>query len=332
MKIASKASKPTKLLLITLAVGFIGYIAWYASSVRQQTNDLLRVSSSKQVQFKPIKVVAVGDIACDPDDIYRAGANPQYCQDKQTHALLADIKPDVVLALGDLQYIDGALQKFQISYGQSWGAEKAITYPVPGNHEYGTTDATGYFEYFKDRLKSNTKQGYYTVNVGKWQLIALNSNCQYVNGCGQGSEQLGWLHQTLQSDQKACTLAFWHHPHFTSGTYSEDESAQNLSRDFWQELVKFRADVILNGHDHLYERFGPQNSEGIASDNGPRQFTVGTGGKSLYKHKAQIANSQKIIDDQFGILILDLYGRAYKWKFQTISGAILDSGYQACSI
>lgn len=280
------------------------------------------------------KVVALGDIACDLNDPNYLGSDEQYCQSAKTHALVTDIKPDAVLALGDLQYDKGEINHFLGSYDKDWGKEKTITYPAPGNHEYATPNAKGYFEYFNGTdttgRAGETGKGYYSFKLGEWDVIALNSNCSRVGGCDKDSAQLKWLEQEFNASSKSCTLAFWHHPRFTSGKYFKNVAENNLGAEFWNTLATHKADVILNGHDHLYERFAPQSAAGIASSSGIRQFTVGTGGKVLYQQKGEEANSEKIIDDSFGVLELELFAQAYKWRFISVDGQVQDSGYQAC--
>lgn len=280
------------------------------------------------------KIVAVGDIACSLDDPNFLGEDNKYCQSAKTHALVAGINPDAILVLGDLQYNKGELSHFLGSYNNDWGKEKAITYPTPGNHEYETLKAAGYFEYFNGSNSNGRAgeigKGYYSFNLGDWHIVALNSNCQSVGGCDKNSAQTDWLRQDLDTATKACTLAFWHHPLFTSGKYL-NSATENRGIEFWEVLAAHKADVILNGHDHLYERFAPQTPKGVATNDGIRQFTAGTGGKILYQQKGEKANSEKIIDDSFGVLELELLTQAYKWRFISVDGQVQDSGQQNCT-
>lgn len=304
------------------------------SSTKKATSSLNQSLESDSPDSRPKKVVAVGDIACDPSDKNFSGGSKSYCQASATYGLVKKLKPDAILALGDLQYEDGSLDKFMQSYDKNWGQIKHSIYPVAGNHEYLTSGAEGYFNYFNEGQSSGRAgevgKGYYSADIGIWHIIALNSNCAEVGGCGENSPQLNWLEQDLSSSKHACILAFWHHPHFSSGRYALDKKTIDRSTPFWEALLRHKADVILNSHDHLYERFAPQTSDGKPSSSGVRQFTVGTGGKVLYKQLLKQFNSERLIDDQFGVLSMRLSPNAYEWNFVGIDGKILDSGHQQC--
>ncbi len=326
----------TESLLILITLGIIGFVGWFVWNSNDTYDNRLDDVGSIAFDAQAKKLVAVGDIVCDPHDPHLLIKNLGYCQDSNTYKLTAKINPNAILALGDLQYDDGALDKFISRYDKTWGKLKSITYPAPGNHEYGTNAASGYFGYFNN-TKANgpageTGKGYYSFDLGGWHFISLNSNCAFVGGCGEGSPQLEWLKADLQKNKLSCTAAFWHHPHFTSGNYADDEAAQNLSTNFWTVLAGNKADVILNGHDHIYERFSLLSPSGDKSENGIRQFTVGTGGKALYKKKAAITGSEIAIDDKFGVLVMELYQKAYRWQFISLDGKVLDSGYQQCVV
>ena len=273
-------------------------------------------------------VVAAGDIACDPTSAsYHAGlGDPTHCQMKATSDLVVGIHPNAVLVLGDNQYEAGNLQKYQQSYGPTWGRLKDITYPIPGNHEYETTNATGYFTYFGAAAGDPTR-GYYSFDIGTWHVVALNSQCNQIGGCGVGSPEEQWLKADLASHPAMCTLAVWHKPEFDSGYYP---STTFLA--FWNDLYKAGADVILNGHSHLYERFAPQSPSGaLDSANGIRQFTVGTGGEDQSSINAIKPNSQARNTTDFGVLKLTLHTSSYDWQFVPIAGkTYTDSGSAGC--
>ena len=231
-----------------------------------------------------------------------------------------------VLVLGDVQYEDGALAKYLQSYDPSWGRLKNITRPAVGNHEYLTAGAAGYYSYFGAAAGSPTK-GYYSYDVGAWHIIALNSNCSQVGGCGAGSTQEQWLKADLAAHPNACTLAYWHHPRFSSGQHGS-----NTSYDaFWRALYAAGADIVLNGHDHDYERFALQNPSGAADPNGIQQFVVGTGGKNHYTITSVKPNSVVRNTDTYGFLRLTLHSTSYDWQFVPEPGkTFTDSGTLNC--
>ena len=273
-------------------------------------------------------VAAAGDIACDPTSgSYNGGlGTASECRQLATSDLLVGHNDAAVLLLGDNQYEDGALAKYQQSYDASWGRVKATTRPAPGNHEYGTAGAAGYYDYFGSAAGDRAK-GYYSFDVGTWHLIALNSNCSAVGGCGAGSAQEQWLRADLSAHPAACTLAFWHHPRFSSGQHRSDTATAAL----WQALYDANADVVLNGHDHDYERFAPQNPSGTAdSTRGIREFVVGSGGRSHYVVGTPQPNSEVRDSTSFGVLRLTLHSTGYDWVFQPAVGTFTDSGTGAC--
>lgn len=277
-------------------------------------------------QSDPV-IAAAGDIACDPADRGFSGRFSFVCQMKATSDLLVTITPVAVLALGDLQYEDGALRKFQLSYQPTWGRVKAITYPAPGNHEYGTPNAQGYFAYFGDAA-GDPGRGYYSFDIGGWHIVALNSNCGEVGGCGPGSLQERWLRADLAAHPARCTLAYWHHPRFSSGYHGTNAAYVA----FWRALYEADAEIVLGGHDHDYERFAPQDPTGKPDPGrGIREFVVGTGGRSLYGLRRPEDNSVIFSADAFGVLVLTLHPTSYDWKFIPVPGAVFtDSGHGNC--
>ena len=209
-------------------------------------------------------IAAAGDIACDPTNSSFNGGNgsSSSCRQKYTSDLLVNAGLAAVLPLGDNQYYCGGYQAFLQSYDLSWGRVKSITRPVVGNHEYltsGGTDCTsanagaaGYFNYFGSAA-GNPGQGYYSYDIGTWHLIALNSNCGDAGGCSSSTPQGQWLAADLAAHPNFCTLAYWHIPLFSSGG-----RASSNTKSIWQTLYNNNVDVVLNGHDHIYERFAPQ--------------------------------------------------------------------------
>ena len=280
------------------------------------------------VALRPV-IAAAGDIACDPaSGSYNGGSGTAAsCHMKATSDLLVGSGLSKVLTLGDNQYEKGELAKFKQSYDPSWGRVKAMTRPSVGNHEYGTARASGYFDYFGASAGDRSK-GYYSFDVGAWHLIALNSNCSAVGGCGAGSAQAKWLKADLARNPAVCTLAYWHHPRFSSGQHGNNTSVST----FWQLLYAAGADVVLAGHDHDYERFAPQTPAGAADPaNGIREFVVGTGGKNHYGFSAVRPNSQVRNSTVYGVLKLTLHPAGYDWRFVPEPGkTFTDSGTGTC--
>jgi hypothetical protein len=280
-------------------------------------------------------IAAAGDIACDPSDPgYNGGrGTSDRCQQRATSNLVVGTGLSGVLTLGDEQYDDATLGKFQQVYDGSWGRANALNRPAIGNHEYLTSGAAGYFDYFNGSGNQNgvagpRDKGYYSFNLGTWHVIELNSNCTKV-ACGSGSTQERWLQSDLASNPTNCTLAFWHHPRWSSGLAGNNANMGSLVTD----LYRAGADVILAGHDHLYERFGPQTpSAGADSKNGIREFIVGTGGSNHTSIATVAANSEVRNTTTFGVLELTLHPTSYDWEFvpDTGSGSFTDSGSTPC--
>jgi hypothetical protein len=270
-------------------------------------------------------IAAAGDIACSPHDLSFNGGSGSgdRCRMAATAGLLAGA--DAVLPLGDEQYETGALSDFRASYDPTWGAFLPVMYPTVGNHEYLTPGASGYYDYF-GALAGDPSKGYYAYDLGAWHLISLNSECQVVS-CSTDSAQYQWLKAELSSHTNACTLAYWHRPLFSSGS---ENGGDLRSRPFWKLLYQYGGDVVLNGHDHDYERFAPQDPLGLADANGIREFVVGTGGKSLNPLNAPEPNSRVSSASSFGVLRLTLHETSYDWAFTPATGAFTDSGTASC--
>jgi hypothetical protein len=257
-------------------------------------------------------LVGAGDIGdCSSED------------DEATAALLDGI-PGTVFTTGDNTYPDGTDSDFMNCYEPSWGRHKARTYPSAGNHDYNTEGATGYYNYFGP-VAGEPDKGYYSYDLGSWHIIVLNSNIQV----SAGSEQEQWLRADLAAHPVACTLAYWHHPRFSSG---DIHGSNSRMQPLWQALYEHGADVVLAGHEHNYERFAPQDPQGVADPvRGIRQFVIGSGGRSHYPITNPIANSEVRNTDTYGVLKLTLHPESYSWEFVPEAGKIFaDSGTAPC--
>ncbi len=266
------------------------------------------------------RLAVVGDIAC-------ASPNPigDRCHQRATYAVAAKMKPDRVLVIGDTQYPDSALALYKKSYAKSWGKLKPITFPVPGNHEYKTRSAAGYFDYF-GAAAGKRGRGWHATTIGGWRVIGLNSNCDQIGGCEAGSAQAKWLANDLGRHAKFCTLAIWHYPRFSSGPHHNHPKLAH----FWSQLNAASAEVVFAGHDHSYERLKAMTSDGKESSSGMPSFVVGTGG--VRRYESVTPSSRSLANDRgYGVLQLDLFARGYSWKFVLTDGKVADRGSAACS-
>ena len=251
-------------------------------------------------------------------------------------ALTADVLQTIagtIFTTGDNAYPNGSTTDYNTCYGPSWGrtALKDRTRPSPGNHEYQTAGAAGYFAYFGSAAGTQG-QGYYSYNLGEWHIIVLNSNsnCSTIS-CAAGSAQETWLRADLAAHRNyACTLAYWHHPRFNSGAQHGNNT--NVT-PLWNALYDYNADVILNGHEHVYERFAPQTPNGTLDNaRGIRQFTIGSGGNGHYDFKATAEpNSEARNNTAYGVLKLTLRTGGYDWQFVPAAGSSYsDTGSGTC--
>ncbi|SHF82753.1 CBM96 family carbohydrate-binding protein [Streptoalloteichus hindustanus] len=247
--------------------------------------------------------------------------------DSATANLLDGISGTVFTA-GDNAYPDGTASDFTNYYNPTWGRHKARTRPSPGNHDYHTPGASGYFNYFGANAGDPAK-GYYSYDLGNWHVVALNSNCSAVGGCGAGSPQEQWLRADLAASTKPCTVAYWHHPRFTSGSTHGPNTAVG---PLVQALYDNNADVIVAGHNHQYERFAPINPSGaLDTARGIRHFVAGTGGAGLYSFGTIHPNSQARNNTTHGVLKLTLHSNSYTWEFKPVAGkTYTDSGTTSC--
>ena len=224
-------------------------------------------------------------------------------------ARLLDRLPGTIALLGDSVYERGSADEFRRCF--SWARHKPRIRPAVGNHEYLTPGARGYFDYFRVRP-------WYSYERGAWHVVALNSNCGPAGGCGADSPQAHWLRADLAAHPSRCTLAYAHHPRFSSGLHGSDRTLASL----WRILAAGGVDVYLAGHDHHYERFAPLS--------GIRQFVVGTGGRSLYPVLRRLSGSRTAQSSTYGVLALSLRPDGYSWRFVPVSGSYRDAGSAAC--
>ena len=232
------------------------------------TQTFLQPASSTPPPADPV-VAAAGDIACAPGSAVTAST----CRHRAvSDKILADTAVGTVLILGDGQYPDGTLAQFKGSYDPTWGRLKSKTRPVPGNHEYNTPGATGYYDYFGARAGDRSK-GYYSFDVGGWHVVALNSE----RDTTATGAQVAWLKADLKAHPNKCTLAFYHKPRWSAGEHGDS----TVVAPFVQALYEANADIILNGHDHNYERLHPLNPSGVRDNvRGITQIVSGLGGKN----------------------------------------------------
>lgn len=265
-----------------------------------------------------VRIAAAGDIACDPP--YTRTATR--CQHAATAAMITKRSGiAAVLALGDNQYERGTLSDFQQSYARTWGAFKHKTRPVPGNHEYLTAGASGYYSYF-GAAAHRSAGGYYAYNLGQWRMYTLNTNCDRIS-C---SAELEWLRRDLAANPRRCTLVAMHHPRFSSGVHGDSRWAGA----FWPVLDARQVDVVLAGHDHDYERFAPMSAGGALSSQGIRSWVVGTGGKELRPFAGRHTGSVVRSNVRAGVLFMNLRAQDYSWRFRTVDGVLRDSGTARC--
>ncbi|MGD9961236.1 metallophosphoesterase family protein [Nocardioides sp.] len=265
-----------------------------------------------------VRVVAAGDVACAPGQ----GPTRTSCRQAATARLIRSLGVDRVLALGDLQYEKGSYSAFTGSYDDSWGTFQDVTIPVPGNHEYKTAGAAGYYRYFGS--VAAPAPGYSVATLGAWRVYLLNSNCDDID-CG---EERRWLADDLDTSATTCTAMVMHHPRYSSGLEHGSDASM---APFWRIAYAHGVDLALAGHDHDYERFAPMDAGAHARPRrGITSFVVGTGGKSLYHRGREAPGSRYFRADRFGVLDLTLGPQAFSWRFRTIDGHVRDAGRRSC--
>jgi Calcineurin-like phosphoesterase len=324
----SSQKVPVVLSSLSAAVHYFARVVVFSPAGRVNSPD---VAFSTLTETKVVRVATAGDIACDPNEANFNGGQGTATACRQfavSSAILAG-GYDAVLPLGDQQYNAGSAAAFAASYHPSWGRLDSIAHPVVGNHEYGRPAAGPYFQYF-GAAAGTPGQGWYSYELGAWHVVALNANCARIaGGCGVGSPQELWLRADLAAHPTGCTLAYWHQPLFTSG---QEPSTPEVAA-FWNDLAAAGAEVVLNGHEHVYERFAPQTPTGQRDDaRGIREFVVGTGGENhMSYHATPAANTEVRDKTSFGFLELGLGNGAYSWTFRpTAPDSFTDSGTGTC--
>ena len=285
-----------------------------ASTASGTASPAPTASSSASTAADPV-MVGAGDIAdCDADD------------DEATAKLLDEI-PGTIFTAGDNVYPSGTTVSFGDCFDPSWGRHKDRIRPAPGNHDWETGGLTAYLDYFGAAAQGEDGDPWYAYDLGSWQIVVLVSDCDRVVGCGPDSSQGRWLTETLVASDARCTLAIWHHPRFSSGMHGDDASVD----PFWRALYAAGADVVINGHDHDYERFAPQDPDGREDRaRGLREFVVGTGGAQLRTFERVARNSELRAAVAHGLLALTLRDGTYDWQFHPTAGDFSDRGTARC--
>jgi acid phosphatase type 7 len=290
-----------------LALATVALAAAFAC--RDQSDTTMQPSGETAEAVAPAILLAAGDIA----------GCPVHYKDEVTAEMLADL-PGTIAPLGDLVYQDGTRWQFRNCYDPSWGRVLSRSRPAPGNHEYRTDQAGPYYEYFGSRAGPSGK-GYYTYQLGTWRIYSLNSERNF-------AEQTSWLTAHLAANPSKCILAYWHKPLYTSGQVPPTPWVRPL----FDALYKAGAEVVLNGHQHNYERFAPQDADSNFDPRGTREFVVGTGGAQLEDFVTVAKNSKLRYVAGHGVLRMTLSSGKYSWNFLPVPGAPpADSGYANCT-
>jgi len=236
--------------------------------------------------------------------------------------------PGTVITLGDNAYELGTPDEFNTCYNPTWGRFKNRTRPSPGNHDYAYPNAAGYFSYF-GTAAGDPARGYYSFDLAGWHVLSLNANCDNIGGCQAGSAEEQWLRADLAAHPAACTLAYWHQPRYSSGSHGSDATYTA----FWQALYDYHATLVLNGHDHDYERFAPQDQNGALDlARGIREFVVGTGGRHFSAFgPTRRPNSEASQSGVYGVIKLTLFSNGYQWDYVPVAGFNFhDTGQGVC--
>jgi hypothetical protein len=259
-------------------------------------------------------LAAAGDIA------ERCTSSSSSCAHVKTAKLVEQMNPAAVITMGDNQYDDAQLSDFKSYYDKTWGKFKSITHPIPGNHEsYDDTPFKGYEDYFGAIAKPQGKR-YYSWEMGNWHFIALDSNDFVTHDDFAEPPQITWLKQDLANNKKGCVAAYYHHPRWSSGDHGDNKDSIEL----WNIMTAGKVDLVLNGHDHDYERFVPQNADGNADGGGPVEIVGGSGGANLYDLSPAHATTAKLLKT-FGVLKLSMTDTSFQSQLIGVDGKVLDS-------
>jgi hypothetical protein len=282
-----------------------------------------------------VLVAAAGGMACDPLDPEYAGGEgtAEACRQRAVSDVVVAADPDAVFGLGDYQYEEPKAASYAAVYDPTWGRLKDRTRPALGNQEYKVNKANTFFEYFGDR--AGPPDGWYRYSVGRWDVVVLNTNCTQVGGCDATSPQARWLDEELTKGSARCTVAYWHHPRFSTGLYGSD----TRSRDLWAILQDHGVDLVVAAHEHDYQRFDRLDADGQPSASGITSFVVGTGGQAHYtpdddqgyaETRRGEAQSEARVDDAFGALLLDLDADGWASRFVDDRGRVRDRAEGRC--
>jgi acid phosphatase type 7 len=277
-------------------------------------------STTVSITPKTTTVIAVGDIAqCSGLPASQSAAAQTAAL---TQALVDQTKVTSIITLGDNVYDRGLASEFQTCYEPTWGRFKSLTWATPGNHDYGVTDALDYFGYFGQSAGID-QSGYYSKSVNGWLIVSLNSNIDAT----ASSAQYKWLSDQLNANQEACVMAVWHHPIFSSST----RGGTSKMRMLFDLLVSKKADLVLQGHEHQFERFKPTLGDGTMDlADGVTSMVVGTGGAALYNFVPATHPASEVRIKEFGVLQLDLSATSAIWKFVNINQKVVDTGTLVC--
>lgn len=311
--------RPTALAIpacgVSLVVASVALAMSLPGSARA-ASDAPATSDPEPTPARGATILVAGDIAsCE----WRADA---------ATARLVRRRTGIVMTAGDHAYPLGTARTFRDCYGPTWGRFRGRTRPVPGNHDRATAGARPYFDYFGARA-GPPGRGYYAFDAGSWRVYALDSSCWLGDRCRKGSAQYRWLERDLERHPVACSMAVLHHPTYTSGPRGNGGRTRPLIR----LLYRAGAELVVNGHDHFYERFAPARPWGrIDRRHGVRQFIVGTGGAPLYGFRSRTPGHSRVRQNRVhGILWLRLEPDAYAWRFIPVRrGAFDDRGSSAC--